>query len=167
MVQMVSQFLSGLDYKFNIKRLPHVNFFVQQFSLPTVGVDDIRQGTPFSPYFVPGDIINYGEFSLTFKVDEDMENYMEIYDWMVSMTAPRTFSEFGKINNEKVDWVSDASLIIMSSQKNPSILFNFTNCFPTSLGSVTFDTTQESVQYLETTVDFRFDTYSVRRLRKD
>lgn len=167
MAQFTPQFLSGLDYRFNIKRLPHTNFFIQQFSLPSVSMGDIRQPSPFSPINRANHNLTYGEISITAKVDEDMKNYAEIYDWMVGLGFPRKFDEYNKINNSDFGLYSDASLIIMSSQKNPSVMFNFTNCFPTSISPLTLDTTVESVVYLDFTIEFRFDTFEMKRLRTD
>lgn len=111
--------------------------------------------------------MTYSDLSVTFKVDEDMVNYLEIYNWMVGLGKPHNFEEYKKLKNSDYGLYSDADVIIKSSQKNPSIKFSFTNLFPISLTSLNLDTTLEDVVYVDVTAEFRFDTFSVTRLRKD
>jgi hypothetical protein len=150
-----------------MKRLPNVNFFVQQISLPSVQFADIAQPAMFNPINIAGDRLSYSDLSVTFKVDEDLTNYIEIYDWMVGLGKPHNFEEYKKLKNSDYGLYSDADVIIKSSQKNPSIKFTFTNLFPISLTSINLDTTAEDIIYVDVTAEFKFDTFSITRLRND
>lgn len=167
MVQLTQQFLSPLEFRFSINRLPKTNFFVQRVSLPSLNLSSINQPTPFHTPKRTGHTMTFGELSVTFKVDEDMNNYREIFDWMVGLGFPRDFREYSNLERSDESLYSDASFIIMSSQKNPSILFKFINLFPTSMGGIEFDTTQDDVVYTDLTVDFAYDSFTVERLRND
>ena len=78
-----TNFLSPLGGKFTIKKLPSVNFFVQSVAIPSVTVGEIPIGTPFSAKLqLPGDLVTFGDLVITFRVDENMENYLEIFNWI-------------------------------------------------------------------------------------
>lgn len=166
-MQTTQQFLSPLEFRFLINRIPKTNFFVQQAMLPNLSLSVIEQPAPFNTIRRTGNTLSYGELSVTFKVDEDMENYRELYDWMVGLAFPREFPEYRNLAQSDEGLYSDGSLVIMSSQKNPSIRFTFTNMFPINMSSINMDVTQDDLIYLDCTVDFRYDTFKIDRLRDD
>lgn len=166
-MQITQQFLSPLEFKFNLARLPKTNFMVQRASIPSLSLSSIVQPTPFHAPKRTGHTLSYGDVSVTFKVDEDIENYKEIYDWMFGLGFPSSNVEYKNLVESSFGDYSDGSLIVMSSQKNPSVMFTFENMFPTSLSSLEFDTTQDDVTYVDCTVDFSFDKFKMERLRKD
>jgi len=45
---------------------------------------------------VPGDKIVYGDLNLRFLVNEDMDNYFEIYKWLKGLTNPKNQADFNK-----------------------------------------------------------------------
>ena len=74
------QFLSPVGFNFNIRKLPNTNYFVQAANLPGVQLGETPLATPFHQIPTPGDRVTYGELAITFKVDENMENYIELYN---------------------------------------------------------------------------------------
>ena len=88
-----TQFLSPLGFNFSIKKLPNTNYFVQSCNVPTVQMGDAVLATPFVNIPTIGDRIAYAEFQLAFKVDEDMKNYIELYDWMLQLGFPEDFAQ--------------------------------------------------------------------------
>ena len=69
-------FLSPLGYRFSIRKLPHVNYFVQTANIPNVQLGVAELPGPFVNHPIAGDHLVYSEFELNFKIDEDMQNYM-------------------------------------------------------------------------------------------
>lgn len=167
MPQLSQQFLSPLEFRFLIQRLPKTNFFVQQVSVPSLSLSDIKQPAQFNSIYRTGHTLSYGELNVTFKVDEDMNNYREVYDWMVGLGFPREYGEFKNLNESQQGLYSDGTLVIMSSQKNSNVRFKFTNLFPTNLSELQMDVTQEDLQYVDCNVSFRYDTFEIDRLRTD
>ena len=68
-------FLSPLNFKFTIKKAPHVNFFIQKVNVPQIILKPPIAGNPFTNIPYPGDHIDYSTLEITFKVDEDLQNY--------------------------------------------------------------------------------------------
>lgn len=167
MVQLAQQFLSPLEFRFVVTRIPKTNFFVQQAVLPGLDLSVIEQPAAFNTIRRTGNTLRYSDLSITFKVDEDMENYRELYDWMVGLGFPREFPEYKDLYESQNGLYSDASLVIMSSQKNSNIVYKFNNLFPINLSPLNMDITSDDLIYIDCTVDFRYDTFTIERLRDD
>ena len=135
------------------------------------------QTSPFAIIPRPGDRITYDPFNIRFRVDEDLKNYKEIEDWIVGMGHPETFEQsedFAKANPSPfvqdrgtasgANFVSDATLTVLTSHKNPSINVFFQDAFPITLTELTFDSTLTDVEYLEATVTFRYRKYNIESI---
>ena len=130
-------FLSPLGFNFSIKKLPNTNYFVQSINVPSVQMGEALMPTPFVNLPNPGDRITYAEFQVSFKVDEDLRNYIELYDWMVQLGFPEDFAQAKNIYDKQrsVDWVadgpySDATITILNSAMNPNLEVVFEDAFP-------------------------------------
>lgn len=163
-------FLSPLGFKFIIKKTPHVNYFAQSVNLPDVRLGDTVLPTPFRRVPVAGDHIEYGDLQLTFKVDESMQNYMELFNWITAIGFPDNFNQHKAVDPKYVargtglGIYSDASLLIMSSAMNPIHEIIFTDVFPISLTDFVFDSRNPDVEYIEATAAFKFKNFTVKQL---
>ena len=163
-------FLSPVGFKFLLSRAPHVDYFCQSASIPevSVGVRDIQ--TPVKDYQIPGDKMTFGDLSLKFLVNEDLDNYYEIYKWLKGLTNPKhqknfqkyiaTVNEAGRTSDfEKM--MSDARLLILNSNYNSISTVNFYNIFPTSLTTLEFDASATDVNYFTADVNFKYTLYEI------
>lgn len=161
-------FLSPLNFKFQIKRAPHINFFIQEINLPSISIQPKEVGNPFVKIPYPGDHIDYSVLTVKFKVDEDLKNYLEMHSWLRGLGFPQSFDEYSTLSNqnqlEGKGLRSDISLIILNSTKLPNYEITFTEAFPTSLSELTFTTTEETVNYMTATVDFRYILYNIEKI---
>jgi hypothetical protein len=162
-------FLSPLGFKFSIQKLPHTNFFVQKANIPGLKFGSIpEQANPFVSIPLTGDHLLYNEFTITFRVDEDMMNYLEIHRWIRGLGFPDNQNEYSAIADEDRflggGIKSEASLIITTNGKNPNIECVYNDAFPISLSDITFDTTDDSVSYIEATATFRYTKYEISYL---
>jgi hypothetical protein len=78
-------YLSQLGFRFSIKKLPNVNYFCQKVSLPSISIQSLDFQTPFGVIPRAGDKISYSSIPISFRVDEDFKNYIEIHDWMIGL----------------------------------------------------------------------------------
>ena len=167
-----TQFLSPLGFNFSIKKLPNTNYFIQSVNVPSVQATDVVVPTPFTNIPTIGDRLNYSEFQLSFKVDEDMTNYIELYDWLLQLHFPEDFAQskniYQKQNN--VDFLadgpySDATLTILNSAMNPNKEVVFEDCYPIALSDLQFSTTAASVDYIECQATFRYRMFRILNMR--
>ena len=161
---IVPNFFSPLEFRVTIKRLPNVEFFTQRSMIPSISNNPIVQPTRFNPVYRTPDTVNFSNLDLTFIVDEDLNNYTEIFDWMIASAFPENHNQFKQIANSEEGLFSDISVIIMNSKKNSNIEVSYKNCFPISLSDIQLNTTDQDVTYPEVTATFQYDSYSIKRL---
>jgi hypothetical protein len=161
-------FLSPLNFKFQIKKTPHVNFFAQKVNFPSISLPDVEFPNPMIkiPYW--GDHLDYGELRVSFMVDEDLTNYMEIHNWIRALGKPEAFDDYAKLQSIPTytgdGLVSDISLTILNSGKMPNYEVIFRDAFPVSLGDLQFDSTLSDVDYLEMDATFKYTLYEINQL---
>jgi hypothetical protein len=150
--------LSPIGFRFQIQKLPHVNYFCTAASIPDMSLGRIDTVTnPFNKLPIAGDKMEFSDLSLKFRVDEDMKNYREIVDWMTGLGFPDNYEQ-RKLLTEPY---SDASLIIMTSQYQPNIEVKFIDLYPTNIASLEFDIGQSDIEYLTGDVTFTYRSYQI------
>ena len=164
-------FLSPVGFKFSLKRAPGVAFFCNQANIPSIDLGIAEQPTWLKNIDVPGDKIQFGDLSLRFLVDEDLVNYMELQRWIRGLGYPEDMDEFRKLEGEAVmpgnfgnsgDQIySDGTLQILSSNLVPAFQVVFTDLFPYTLSTVTFDATDTDIEYFTADVSFKYTIYNL------
>lgn len=164
-------FLSPVGFKFQIKKTPKTNYFVQAVNIPSVVVGEAAMPTPFVNIPVPGDHLTFGNLSVQFKVDEDMVNYLELYNWIRGIGFPESFQERKDAEAENLaqrgvsgELYSDGVLMVLTSNMNSNVEINFKDMYPVSLSDVQFDVQQADIDYVTATVDFRFRQFDITKL---
>jgi len=160
--------LSPLNFMFVMNRSPHVNFFVQSVNIPSVTLGYPAVNNPFVVYPTPGEHLTYGDFNITFKVDEDLANYLEVHNWIRGLGKPDNFDERAGLANSlpasNSGIVSDMTVMILNSIKNPIFEVNFRDAFPTSISALNFNTTDETVNYISATASFKYTIFDIVKL---
>ena len=160
-------FLSGVGFKFNLAKHPKVDFFSNSAKIPQLSLGLATQPTYLKDIDVPGEKLTYGDFTLRFLVDENMENYMAIYDWLVGLGFPETTQEFKTLTTDSADQrdlkeaFCDGTLRILNSNYREIATVKFTDLFPVSLTSLDFDATNADVQYLTAEASFKYTIYEL------
>lgn len=160
--------LSSLWFNFLIKKAPHFSYFVQTVEVPSLDAGVAQINNPFKIQSFTGDHMTFGDINATFKIDEDMYAYTEMYDWIIGTTFPNNFNEYKNLaDKEKTTGeglYADATLTILSSTKRPSLEFRFYNLFPIALSGFPMSSTAPDAEYIDCSVTFRFSHFSVNRL---
>ncbi len=165
-------FLSGVGFKFNLAKHPKVDFFSNSAKIPQLTLGLATQPSYLKDIDVPGEKLTYGDFTLRFLVDENMENYMAIYDWLVGLGFPETTKEFKDLTTDSADQrdlkeaFCDGTLRILNSNYREIATVKFTDLFPVSLTSLDFDATNTDVQYLTAEVSFKYTVYDLKTTTK-
>lgn len=150
-------FLSPLGFRFSIQKTPNVNYFVQQVGMPGVTLGTIDIATPFQRIPLAGTQLSYGDLSITFKIDEDLQNYLELYRWLEAISFPDDFTQYP---GER-EVYSDATLTILTSAYRAKHEIVFRDMFPIDLGGFTMLTTASDVDHVECIATFRYRSYDV------
>ena len=158
---MITNYLSPVSFKVIIDRMPNVEFFTQKFTSPSISMSPVEQLSPIHRAYQTGDRLEYGEFDLTFVVDENMNNYTEILSWMEGLGSPQSTDQYKQIANSKYGTTSDITVIVENSARNSNIKFTFTDCFPIAVSGINLDVTQSDVFYPEASVSVRYTNMTI------
>ena len=160
-----TSFLSPIGFKFQLNNFPEVNYFVQSASLPGVSISSISVPTPLKAIDIAGDEVTFEELSIKFIVDENMKNWLSIYDWIIGLgfPTPEGQAKYAKLAIAS-ELTTDATLTVLTSNMNAQINFRFRECFPTGLSSIAFDSGGTDIDYVTADVSFRYDVYTVENL---
>lgn len=160
--------LSPIGFQFVVQRLTHVNFFVQSVTLPGITVSNIDQPTPLRTVPIPGDKVEYSELEVVFKIDEDMRNYIEVFEWIRALGFPDNNQQYKDLEDQPSytggGIYSDATLTVLSSAMNPNIRIEISDIFPVSLTPIEMSSINPDIEYIEATASFRFLSYTFNRL---
>jgi len=164
-------FLSPTGFQFIMNRAPKVSYFGNMVTIPsmTLGVAVVPNYLKSIP--LPGDSMDFEDFTLRFLVDENLENYMEIQHWMRGLGFPESLTETYKYQKEKSDLsqparsqlnlYSDGTLTVLDSNNIPKFKVIFQNMFPISLTTLDFDATQTDLEYFTAEVTFKYTIYDI------
>tara|TARA_R100001126_G_C4769303_1_gene121613 strand:+ start:37 stop:615 length:579 start_codon:yes stop_codon:yes gene_type:complete len=180
-------YASPTQFKFSINQLPKVEFFTVSANIPDITLSDVVIPTPFKPIPVMGQNLTYSNLSITFIVDEFLENYRELHEWLTGIGFPKDRKQFkdfrsntsntgspsttpvqdvGKVGKAVPDsaMFSDATLTVLSNKNNPIIEVRFSNLYPVSLGALEFNQGATDVEYLTVSADFTYQLYEIHAL---
>ena len=167
-------FLSPVGFKFNLEKAPKVDFYSNAANIPAIILGSALQTRYGKNIDVPGDKMTFSDFNLRFLVDENLENYLEIWNWMTGLGFPYSLEQYedlqksvtinqpGKKTTEFYEQ-SDATLQILGSNFTPTASVIFNGMYPISLSSLDFDATEENINYFTAQVTFKYTYYKIIR----
>ena len=146
-------FLAPAGFKMNLDIFAGVDFFCQSVNLPDISVGYAEAPTRYRSIALPASGgVRFGDLRLSFIVDEDMKNYMTIWNWINKNNMAEEMAPDPEYSN--------AQLQILNSNFNPNIIVIFENIFPIDLTELSFDVGDEQVDYLTASVSFKFTRYT-------
>jgi len=160
-------FLSPIGFKFTLAKYPKVSFFVNSARLPEINLGTAIQPNYLKDIDVPGEKLTYGDFNLTFFVDENMENYMTIHNWLTGLGFSETAQQYKDLttNEEGIrdgkEAFSDGTLRILNSNFRDIALVKFKDLFPTSISSLEFESSDTDINYFTADVTFKYTVYNI------
>ena len=140
-------YASPTQFRFGIHQLPKVEFFVTAVNLPGISLGTATLATPYKDIPMPGEKLDYDNLTLDFLVDEYLENYISLHNWMTGLGFPESGKQFetfrdvtsntpAKITSTKRaeaigtvipdrSMYSDEFIMILSNKNNPILQVNF------------------------------------------
>jgi len=160
-------FLSPVGFKFTLSKEPKASFFCNSARIPEINLGTAIQPSYLKDLDVPGDKLSYGDFSLRFLVDENMENYMTIHNWLTGLGYPETTQDFKDLTTDEDGLrdlkrqFSDGSLHILNSNFRDVAIVKFKDLFPTYLTSLEFEASDTDINYFTAEVSFKYTVYNI------
>ena len=178
-------YASPTQFRFGIHQLPKVEFFTVSANLPGISAGTAIYATPLKDIPIMGEKLEYENLSISLIVDEYLENYISLHNWMIGYGFPKDREQFrtfrdvtsntpadggipsvdiiGSATPDKAMY-SDAFLQILSNKNNPILEVSFENAFPISLSALDFTQTATDVEYMVATAEFAYQIYEIKTL---
>lgn len=156
-------FLASNYYQFSLSRIPNFTYFVQSANIPMLSTRTLNQPTTLGTYpKIPSTNYYFDDLSVTFMVNADMKNWIEIYDWMKGIGNLKTDYSNLPYDPSNPDGVfSNASLLVTNSSYKPIMTANFYYVFPRTLGGINFSSQNTSTDPVSCSVNFSYAYYEV------
>ena len=161
--------VNPLQFVFNLKRAPALTYFCSGVKLPYVSVTPALVNSPSLEVAFPGDHITYSPITISFKVDENFQNWQEILNWMNGITNPdgeeQTYTQLEHAGQwSPYSIYSDVGVIQLDSQNNPLLEWTFERAFPIALSGPELITTTDNIVFLESTTMLKYTRFKIKRL---
>ena len=174
------------QFKIFFPIFPTTEWFVISANIPGVTMGQATQVTPFTDMPIVGDKIDFDNFDMTFIVDEQLQNYMEIYNWIKNIGFPYSGKEqFNKLSRpDNLDrqknykqrrpdgdgfvyrsdrnLYTDIRLTILSSKNNAVANIYMYEAFPISMSSIEYSQQETDTNYAQCQVSFAYSWFDVQ-----
>ena len=162
-------FLTPTGFLFQVQRAPKISYFGNRINVPSLNLGVAQQTNYLTDIPRPGEKIDFGDLSLRFLIDENLENYLEVQNWMRGIGFPESltqiydFQKTGNIDgdNDMLNLYSDGTLTILSQLNKPMFYVKFEDLFPYALSDIQFDSTVTDAEYLTAEVTFKYTIYNI------
>ena len=179
-------YASPIQFRFKMTKLPKVEFFVQTANIPGISLGTATAVTPLYDYPIPGDKINYQTLDISFLVDENLNNYKELHDWISGLGFPKNHQQFADLQATGADrfpgssassvalgnkrtatplaeggTYTDATLTVLSSKNIAKTEIRFQNVYPITLGALSYDIKASDVDYITVQASFNYLNYDI------
>ena len=173
---------SPTQFRFMINQLPKVQFFTTAANIPDISLGEAVIPTPYKDIPIMGDKITFGNLDVSFIVDEYLENYVSIHNWIIGIGFPKNRQQFSsfrsdtsnnptsaktvstdRVGNATPDrgMYSDATLTILSNKNNPILEVRYSDLFPVSLSALSYSQDATDVTYQTAEISFRYKLYEI------
>tara|TARA_Y100001972_G_scaffold104709_1_gene131795 strand:+ start:193 stop:771 length:579 start_codon:yes stop_codon:yes gene_type:complete len=172
-------YLDPTKFVFQIAKLPKVQFNTVIANIPGVTLTELNQPTRLHTVKLPGNDLTFEDLTIQFIVDEDMNNYIAVHDWMAGLAQVDSDDKFRALMSDGQDRMprseqntkgatndsaifSDAKLIVLSNRNIPSIEVSFQDTYPKSLSAIDFNQQNTDVEYViaTLTLGYKLHTYT-------
>jgi len=163
-------YLQPTSFKLTIDRrnFPNLEFFCQNITHPGMIMSAAElpyqkvAGVPF-----PGDKLTFNELSANIILDENLEGYSEMYNWIrrlldTNMAGPVSRAQRRGNTLQAEPTYSDITLSILSSHNNLTKQVRYIDCIPTSLGDIVFESTAAGTEFIVFNASFRFNYFELK-----
>ena len=178
-------YASPIQFRFKMTKLPNVEFFVQTANIPGISLGSTTFETPLKSIAGIGDKVSYQSLDVSFLVDENLNNYKEIHDWITGLGFPQDHKQFKTLLGTSADRFSgttastaatgtsipqpldeggiysDATLTVLNNKNIAKTEIRFQNVFPVSLGGLSYDIKANDVDYLTVQASFNYMYYDI------
>ena len=148
--------LNNVQFKFAITNLPNVTYFMQDMVLPSMQIDSPIFAGPRRDMPMAGTKVSFDPLMITFLVDEDLNNYYEMYNWAMDIQR----------SESRARQKHDGILHILSGQMNIIRQIRFVGLVPTFIAELPFTSSDPDIEGMQCTASFAFEYFDFPAIDK-
>jgi len=113
----------------------------------------------------------FGDLNISFLIDEDLKNYLELQRWIRGLGYPEKLDQFENWKQQDVLYdhfskqgdepYSDGTLQVLNSNNITNIEIRFRRLFPYSLSTLNFNASDTDVNYFTAQASFKYTIYDI------
>ena len=180
-------YASPTQFRFGIHQLPKVEFFSTAATIPAIALSDVIVPTAFKSIPMMGDQLTYDNLAISFIVDEYLENYLSIHEWMTAIGFPKNRTQFSQFKSNTSNTpstasspsrdigdvqkptsanalFSDATLTVLSNKNNPIVNIFFRDLYPIAMTGLSYNQAATDVEYLTAEITFAYQLYEIETI---
>ena len=177
-------YASPTQFRFGIHQLPKVEFFSTAATIPAIALSDVIVPTAFKSIPMMGDQLTYDNLAISFIVDEYLENYLSIHEWMTAIGFPKNRTQFSQFKSNTSNTpstasspsndigdvqkptssnalFSDATLTILSNKNNPIVNVFFRDLYPVAMTGLSYNQAATDIEYLSAEITFAYQIFEI------
>ena len=181
----VFDYATNTQWRVSFNRIPKVDWFCTSANVPGITLGEAQYATPMLDIGITGDKLTFESLNITFIVDEELQNYRELWDWLIGIGFPKNHSQWNtelakgsgitltsaspetslnpnsriKATAGESQLYSDATMLIYNSKNIPKLEIKFKDMFPTSLSALEYSQEATDVEYFKASATFRYIYY--------
>ena len=169
----IFDYAQNSQFRVSFPNYPKVEYFCSAITIPGISLTAVDRPTSLANIPMVGDTVTYENFDMTFLVDEKLENYREIYDWMINIGFPDNHAQFrsqerrdsgGMQRLGDRELYDDLMITVLSSKNNPVVRLRLYEAWPVQLGGLEYTQTETDVTYLTCDVSWAYMYYDFKSL---
>jgi hypothetical protein len=146
------------------KNFSNLEYFCQSIQLPSMDVPAAE--LPYSRLStmpIAGDKLNFGTLECMVIVDENLNAYKEMFEWLQRIVQTNQASGLDRARAESTLPATNADITvsILSSHNNTTRTIRYIDCIPTAIGSLPMESTTGDTTIIALPVSFRFSYFEL------
>jgi hypothetical protein len=159
---MIQNTMSSTNHKFVLHKANTkiFNWQVQKFDVPDINISTAKatSSPKVGSWEIAGTAISYDRLVVQFLLDEDLEAWIEIKEWIKEIVAPYDNQPTNLYGQAE----STAAIHIMTNNHSPTgKVFTFNRLYPVRLKGPSYDVTVTDPTPLTCEVVFAYDTFDL------
>lgn len=138
---------NGFKLTIDSTQFANTEYFCISAPIPSVSAAEVNLPFRNKQNAYPGEKVNYTPLDIRYMVTENMENYVELFNWLVNNSNENKVSAY------------DITLHILTSSNNVIRQVRFVEAFPVTIGAIDFYTQNTDVEYVVADASFQYSHF--------
>ncbi len=148
---------SGFKITIDSDEYPNLEFFAQSIQHPSVNGEGQEFNFRGGPVKTLPDKLSFSDLSVTILIDEDLNSYTEVLNWMLRNVDSNEVNATDTGINSRCD----ITVSILTSHNNVNKQIKYVDAFPSSLSDLTFEPTSGDQTYITCSATFKYSYFEI------